>query len=74
MLVLKVNGAEGLVRDPTTGAILTTASAEYRAYKRRQNFIQNQKREIEDLKSTVSEINKLKNDLNELKQTVQAKN
>lgn len=62
---LKVQGHEGLVRDTSSGAIISTNDNEYMAFKlKRENELKRQK-QIED---QVKEINDLKNEMLEIKQ------
>lgn len=62
---LKVQGHEGLVRDVSSGAIISTNDNEYNAYKlKRENELKRQK-QIED---QVKELNDLKSEMLEIKQ------
>ena len=56
---------EGLVKDPTSGAVLNVDNAKLEAYKKRKNFFNNQNSEKD-------RINKIENDLNEIKQILQS--
>jgi hypothetical protein len=62
---LKVEGGDGLVRDPNTHAILNTNNKEYETYIARKNAVQAQKVLIE---KQGKEIKDLKNDISEIKQ------
>lgn len=62
---LKVEGRDGLVRDPNTHAILNTNSKEYETYISRRNAVQAQKVQLE---KQGKEIKDLKNDISEIKQ------
>ena len=62
---LKVEGGDGLVRDPNTHAILNTNSKEYETYISRRNAVQAQKVQLE---KQGKEIKDLKNDISEIKQ------
>ena len=62
---LKVEGRDGLVRDPNTHAILNTNNKEYETYIARKNAVQAQKVLIE---KQGKEIKDLKNDISEIKQ------
>ena len=62
---LKVQGHEGLVRDTTSGAIISNNNNEFEVYR--------QKREVEKnrqdmLNKQIKEIDELKNDMLEIKQ------
>ncbi len=62
---LKVQGHEGLVRDVSSGAIISTNDNEYSAFKlKRENELKRQK-QIED---QVKELNDLKSEMLEIKQ------
>jgi hypothetical protein len=62
---LKVQGHEGLVRDVSSGAIISNNNNEYNAYKlKRENELKRQK-QIED---QVKELNDLKSEMLEIKQ------
>ena len=62
---LKVQGHEGLVRDVSSGAIISTNDNEYNAFKlKRENELKRQK-QIED---QVKELNDLKSEMLEIKQ------
>lgn len=63
---LKVQGHEGLVRDTSSGAIISTNDSEYNAFKlkrdselKRQKQIQDQLQEINDLKAEMLEIKQM---------------
>ena len=63
---LRVVGNDGLVRDTTSGAIVSCNSDEYESYKRKLNAsmqmktkLQEQEAQIEELKSDISEIKEL---------------
>jgi hypothetical protein len=64
---LKVVGHDGLVRDPSTGAIINTNRTEYEEYMTRR-------RHAEDRENAISqhtdEINNLKNELQEIKSLI----
>ncbi len=62
---LKVEGIDGLVRDPNTHAILNTNNKEYETYIARRNAVQAQKLQLEQ---QGKEIQELKNDIGEIKQ------
>lgn len=62
---VKVQGQDGLVRDPESGAILSINNNEFDAYKaKRQKEIERQKL----IDQQVQEINELKSDMLEIKQ------
>jgi hypothetical protein len=62
---LKVQGHEGLVRDVSSGAIISNNNNEYNAFKlKRENELKRQ-RQIED---QVKELNDLKSEMLEIKQ------
>lgn len=62
---VKVQGQDGLVRDPESGAILSINNNEFDAYKaKRQKEIERQKL----IDQQVQEINALKSDMLEIKQ------
>jgi hypothetical protein len=63
MYMLKVEGSDSLVRDPVTNAIINTNESEYIAYTARQAIAQqrkqqinNQTKELENIKQEMSEI------------------
>lgn len=62
----KVEGHSSLVRDLSSNAIISTSESDYDAYKlrrdrekSRQMMIENQTKEIEELKSSISEIKQM---------------
>lgn len=66
MHMLKVQGSESLVRDPSTHAIINTNESEYKAYAARQALnqqrkqqINNQTKELESLKQEMVEIKRM---------------
>lgn len=66
MNYVKVEGNEDLVRDPHTNAIINTNVAEYKKYKEtkslmmsRKQQINNQSKEIEEIKQEIAEIKTL---------------
>lgn len=62
---LKVQGHEGLVRDTSSGAIISTNDNEYNAFKTKRDVELKRQRQIEE---QVKEINELKNEMLEIKQ------
>lgn len=62
---LKVKGEDGLVRDTSTKAILNTNSKEYEVYMARKNASKQQREQLED---QAKEIEQVKNELGEIKQ------
>lgn len=65
---LKVQGHEGLVRDTSSGAIISTSDNEYNAFRikrdaelKRQKQIDDQMKELNDLKSEMLEIKQMLN-------------
>lgn len=66
---VKVNNAEGMVRDMTTGAVLNKNTSDYESYVRRRELLKKSKEQI--VKQT-EEINNLKNELSEIKQMLLA--
>lgn len=56
---------EGLVKDPSSGAVLNVDNAKLDAYKK-------QKQAFEDRNRDKERINKIENDLNEIKQLLQS--
>ncbi len=64
-LFLKVEGQDGLVRDPNTHAILNTNNKEFETYIARRNAVKAQKLQLEQ---QGKEIQELKNDMSEIKQ------
>lgn len=64
--MLKVEGSDSLVRDPSTNAIINTNTSEYKAYAARQALnqqrkqqINNQTKELENLKQEMTEIKRM---------------
>lgn len=57
--VLKVIGHDGLVRDQSSGAIISVDKSEYEKYIQRRNQQKSKDREITELKNEVSEIKQL---------------
>lgn len=62
----KVEGHSSLIRDLSSNAIISTSESDYDAYKlrrdrekSRQAMIENQTKEIEELKSSISEIKQM---------------
>lgn len=62
---LKVQGHEGLVRDTSSGAIISTNDNEYSAFKLKRDAERQRQKLIED---QVKEINELKTEMLEIKQ------
>lgn len=56
---------EGLVKDPSSGAVLNVDNSKLEAYKK-------QKQVFEDRNRDKERINKIENDLNEIKQMLQS--
>ena len=64
--MLKVEGSPNLVRDPSTHAIISMNDSDYDAYKRKREaerksrqMIQDQVKQIEDIKNEMTEIKAL---------------
>lgn len=57
--VLKVIGHDGLVRDQSSGAIISVDTTEYTKYMQKKNQLKEKDREIAELKNDVSEIKQL---------------
>jgi hypothetical protein len=62
---LKVEGMDGLVRDPNTHAILNTNNKEYENYIARRDAAKAQKMQLEQ---QAEQIQELRNDMGEIKQ------
>ena len=62
---LKVQGHEGLVRDTSSGAIISTNDNEYNVFKAKREAELKRQKQIED---QLTEINDLKNEMMEIKQ------
>lgn len=62
---LKVQGHEGLVRDVVSGAIISTNDNEYNAFKLKREKELSRQKQIED---QLKEINDLKTEMLEIKQ------
>jgi hypothetical protein len=62
---LKVEGMDGLVRDPHTHAILNTNNKEYENYIARRDAAKAQKMQLEQ---QAEQIEELRNDMGEIKQ------
>lgn len=62
---LKVTGEDGLVRDPSTNAILNTNNTEYQNYLNRRAAARAQKEQIE---KQGKEIEALRDDISDIKQ------
>jgi hypothetical protein len=65
MEYLKVQGEDGLVRDVYSQAILNTNNKEYESYIARRDAVKSQKLELE---RQGRELNQVKSDLSEIKQ------
>lgn len=52
----KVEGHESLVRDMSSGAILSTDDEAYEAYRRNRDTIRRQAKELQELKNDVKEM------------------
>ena len=63
--LLKVNNAEGLVRDASTGAILNNNISGYEAYIAQRDRIKSQKEQIAQQEE---KINNITNELSDIKQ------
>lgn len=59
MTYLKVEGKEGLVRDPSTNAIINVNQDEYAKYLARRNKRTSDEKRIEHLENELSEIKRL---------------
>ena len=59
MTYLKVEGKEGLVRDPSTNAIINVNQDEYQKYLARRNKRTTDEKRIENLENELSEIKRL---------------
>jgi hypothetical protein len=64
MEYLKVKGHDGLVRDPSSGAIINTSRSEYEQYMENLRIAEEREKEISQ--HTV-EINNIKNELQDIK-------
>jgi hypothetical protein len=59
MTFLKVEGKEGLVRDPSTNAIINVNQDEYQKYLARRNKKTSDAQRIENLENELSEIKRM---------------
>lgn len=64
MNYIKVEGHDGLVRDPLTGAILNTNKGDYESYVQARNYALSRENEIS---RQSEEINNIKQDVSEIK-------
>lgn len=64
MEFIKVQGHDGLVRDPNTNAIINTNKNDYENYKRQREAKLKQKEKVDLIESDIANI---KNDLDEIK-------
>lgn len=62
---LKVKGKDGLVRDLSSGAIINTNTSDYENYLKKRNANKHVKEELEEQSK---EINNIKNEISEIKQ------
>lgn len=66
---LKVKGHNGMVRDVTSGAILVKSDSEYEANIRARDVVKNRNDQIQH---QAEEINNIKNEIGEIKQMLLA--
>jgi len=64
MEFIKVEGHDGLVRDPNTNAIINTNKDDYENYKRQREAKLKEKEKVEKIEF---DVNSIKNDLDEIK-------
>jgi len=64
MEFIKVEGHDGLVRDPNTKAIINTNRDDYEKYKKQRETKLKEKEKVERIES---DVNSIKNDLDEIK-------
>ena len=64
MKYLKVEGHDGLIRDPNTNSIINTNMTEYKEYLSRKKIREGENKKMETLETDVANI---RNDLDEIK-------